>query len=183
MTKLIALIDGSLYSHSVCDHAAWVAGRTGAAVEILHVIGRRETGSPPADLSGSLKLGARTALLEELATLDEQRGKLAQKRGRAILEDAKAKIAAAGVTEVTTRLRIGDLVEAVAECEAEADLVVIGKRGEAADFARLHLGSNLERVARSSRRPLLVAARAFKPIERFLIAYDGGTSSMKAVDT
>jgi nucleotide-binding universal stress UspA family protein len=182
MAKLIALVDGSIYSQSVCDHAAWVARRTGAAVDLLHVLGRRETASVPANLSGNITLGARTALLEELSALDEQRAKLAQKRGRAILEDAKAVIEAAGVAEVTTKLRIGDVVETVIELETGIDMVVIGKRGEAADFAKLHLGSNLERVVRSCHRPIFVAARAFKPIDSFLLAYDGGVSSMKAVD-
>jgi len=182
MAKLIALVDGSIYSQSVCDHVAWVARRTGAAVELLHVLGRRETASAPANLSGNITLGARTALLEELSALDAQRAKLAQKRGRAILEDAKAVIEAAGVGEVTTKMRIGDVVETVTEFEAGAEMVVVGKRGEAADFAKLHLGSNLERVVRSCHRPVFVASRAFKPIESFLIAYDGGTSSTKAVD-
>lgn len=183
MNKLIALVDGSVYSQSVCDHAAWIAKRTGSAVDLLQVIGRRETDSAPANLSGSITLGARTALLEELSALDEQRAKLFQKRGRAILDDAKASIEAAGVKEVTARLRIGDIVEAVAESEATADMVVIGKRGEAADFASLHLGSNLERIVRTCSKPVFVAARAFKPIEKFLIAYDGGTSSLKAIDS
>jgi nucleotide-binding universal stress UspA family protein len=182
MPKLIALVDGSIYSQSVCDHAAWIARKTGAEVELLHVLGRRETGSAPANLSGNITLGARTALLEELSALDEQRAKLAQKRGRAILEDAKAGFEAAGIENVATKLRIGDFVETVAEFEAGADLLVVGKRGEAADFAKLHLGSNLERVVRSSHKPVFVASRAFKPIESFLIAYDGGVSSMKAVD-
>ncbi len=182
MKKLIALVDSSIYAQSVCDHAAWIAQRTGAAVELMHVIGRAETADAPANLSGNITLGARTALLEELSALDEQRAKLSQKHGRAILDDARASIEAAGVAAVTVRLRIGDFVETVAESEADADMVVIGKRGEAADFARLHLGSNLERVVRSSRKPVFVAARAFQPIERFLIAYDGGASSMKAVD-
>ena len=96
MNKLVALVDGSIYSRSVCDHAAWIAQRTGAAVELLHVIGRGEAGSTPTDLSGSIALGARTALLEELSALDEQRAKLAQKRGRAILEDARDILEAAG---------------------------------------------------------------------------------------
>jgi len=182
MNKLIALVDGSVYTQSVCDHAAWIAKRTASAIDLLQVIGRRETESAPANLSGSITLGARTALLEELSALDEQRAKLFQKRGRAILDDAKASIEAAGVKEVTARLRIGDIVETVAESEAAADMVVIGKRGEAADFASLHLGSNLERIVRTCSKPVFVAARAFKPIEKFLIAYDGGTSSMKAVD-
>lgn len=182
MTRLIALIDGSIYSQSVCDHAAWIAGKADASVEVVHVLGRREMPSEPVNLSGSIGLGARTALLEELAELDAQRARLAQKRGRAILDDAKARLTEAGIAAVSTRLRNGEIVETVQEFEKDADLVVIGKRGEAADFARLHLGSNLERVVRSSRKPVLVASRAFKPIRRFLIAFDGGTSAMKAVD-
>lgn len=177
--KIVALVDGSIYSKSICDNAAWIAGRTGAVVELLHVLGRRETAS--SDLSGAISLGARTALLEELSTLDEQRAKLAQKRGRAILEDAQAMLAEAGV-EATMRLRNGDLLEALAEAEKEADLVLVGKRGEAADFAKGHLGSNLERIARSAERPIFVVARSFRPVSRVLIAYDGGPSAMRAVD-
>lgn len=182
MAKIVALVDGSVYAQSVCGYASWLALRTGSPVELLHVLGRRETHTVPSDLSGSITLGARTSLLVELSALDEQRAKLAQKRGRAILEDAKAAVEAAGVTEVMPKMRIGDLVDTVAEYESDADLVVVGKRGEAADFAKLHLGSNMERIVRSSTKPVFVASRAFKPIERFMIAYDGGTSSMKAVD-
>jgi len=179
--KIIALVDGSIYSASVCEHAAWLAARAGAPVELLHVLGRRES-AENSDLSGSIRLGARTALLEELATLDEQRAKLVAHRGRAILEDARAIVERAGVSEITTRLRHGDIVETVAEVEADAAMILIGKRGEAADFAKGHLGSNLERIVRASHKPVVVAARAFRPIEKVLVAYDGGVSAMKAVD-
>lgn len=182
MTKLIALIDGSTYSQSVCDHAAWAAERCSAQVELLHVLGRRDVPGAPADFSGSLSVDSRDTLLAELADLDEQRSKLAQKRGRMLLDDAKLRLEAAGVADVTTRLRNGDLLEAVHEVEASGDLLIIGKRGEAADFAKLHLGSNVERVVRASRKPVLVASRAFKPISRFLIAFDGGPSVMQAVE-
>lgn len=179
--KIIAFVDGSIYSASVCEHAAWVASRTGWAVEILHVLGRRE-GAGKTDLSGSIALGARTALLEELAALDAQRAKLVSHRGRAILEDARAIVDKAGVAEITTRLRQGDIVDTLAEQEAGAELVLIGKRGEAADFAKGHLGSNLERIVRASHRPILVAARAFRPISKVLVAWDGGPSAVRAVD-
>ena len=179
--KIIALVDGSIYSKSVCEQAAWAAKRTGAPVDVLHVIGRRDQAGS-SDLSGSIALGARTALLEELSRLDEQRARLMQQRGRAIVEDGKAVIVAAGVADVTARLRMGDLVNTVAEQESDASLVVIGKRGEAAGFAALHLGSNLERVARASIKPVLVAARAYREISKVLIAWDGGASSQRAVD-
>jgi nucleotide-binding universal stress UspA family protein len=179
--KIVALVDGSIYSASVCEHAAWIAGRTGAPVELIHVLGRREA-SDTHDHSGAIALGARTALMEELAALDAQRAKLISQRGRAILEDAQALLEKAGVTEVTTRLRQGDIVEAVADVEADARVILIGKRGEAADFAKGHLGSNLERIVRASHKPVFVASRAFRPISKVLVAYDGGASAMKAVD-
>ena len=179
--RIIALVDGSIYSASVCDHAAWISQRTGAPVELIHVLGRREVPHTH-DHSGAIALGARTALLQELAELDAQRAKLISHRGRAILDDARAILDKAGVTDVTTRLRHGDIVEAVAEVEGEARVIVIGKRGEAADFARGHLGSNLERIVRASHKPVFVASRAFKPISSVLVAYDGGSSAMKAVD-
>ena len=182
MNKLIALIDGSVYSQSVCDHAAWIATRNNAEVELMHVLGRREVGSSPSNLSGNITLGARTSLLNELSELDAQRAQLAQKIGREILDGAQARIEAGGVANVTTRLRSGDIVETVAELESDADMIVIGKRGVAADFAKLHLGSNLERIARSSQRPVFVSSRAFQPINRFMIAFDGGASSLKAVE-
>ena len=62
------------------------------------MLGRRE--APTGDLSGALRLGARTALLEELAGLDAQRAKLAQARGRAILEDAQGILEKDGVAPV-----------------------------------------------------------------------------------
>ncbi len=181
MTHLIALIDGSGYSQSVRDLTCWVAKRTEASVELMHVLGRRGVGSEPADLSGNLKLGARSALLQELADLDEQKAKLELKRGRLLLEEAKSGLEEAGLSSVTSKLRHGDLIDAIGEFEGDADLIIIGKRGEAADFAKLHLGSNLERVVRSATKPVLVASRAFKPINKFLIAFDGGESAMKAV--
>ena len=93
----------------------------------------------------------------------------------------QAIFSAAGVAS-TASLRRGDLIEAVVEREADAAFVLIGKRGEAADFAKGHLGSNLERVVRAATRPVLVASRSFRTIGRVLIAYDDGPSARRAID-
>lgn len=182
MTKIIAFIDGSIYSQSVCDHAAWAARRMAASVEILHVLGRREMSSVPDVFSFGLATDARNALLCELAAFDEQKGRLAERRGVAILEQAATRIREAGVEDVSTRLLHGDLLVAAQMAEPTADLFVMGKRGEAADFARLHLGSNLERVARAVRKPVLAASRAFAGVERVLVAFDASRSVMQAID-
>lgn len=39
--RVLACIDGSAYANSVCDHAAWMAGRIEAAVEVLNVVEAR----------------------------------------------------------------------------------------------------------------------------------------------
>jgi len=182
MSTLIAVIDGSAYSASVCEHAAWIADRADYEIDLVHVLGRRSVSSEPANLSGSIGLGARSSLLAELAELDAQKARLAQKRGRAILVDAEKLISDRGIKRVHTRLRNGEIVETVQQLEKSADVIVIGKRGEAADFDSLHLGSNVERVIRSTTKPVLVASRQFTPISKVLFAFDGGASSLKAIE-
>jgi nucleotide-binding universal stress UspA family protein len=178
--KILALVDGSIYSESVCRHAAWVAQRLGAPVEVMHVLGRREA-PEKADLSGALQLGARTAILTELAELDAQRAKLALARGHAILDDARTILEADGAGPVSVRLRRGDLLDALADAEPDVRCVVIGKRGAAADFAAGHLGSNLERVARAATVPVLVAPPVFRPITKVLVGWDASPSAEAAV--
>ena len=182
MPRVLACTDGSIYATSVYDHAAWAAERLGGAlVQVLHVLDRAAAATP-ADRSGTIGFDASEELLRELAEVDAERGRVALRRARALLAEAERRLRAAGVAEVALAQRHGSVVEAVAEFEAGADLVVIGKRGEAADFAVGHLGANLERVVRASARPVLVASRAFRPIGRVLIAYDGGPAASKAID-
>jgi len=178
----IALVDGSIYSESVCDHAAWFALRADASVSVIHLISRRSQDNGASNLSGSIGLGARTALLSELAELDGKRAKLAQQRGRAILTDAQERLDEAGITDIVTRLRHGEVVETVQEMEADADLILIGKRGEGQAVDSAQLGSHLERAIRATAKPVLVASRAFHEPKRFLLAFDGGSSALKAID-
>lgn len=181
MSKILVLLDASVYGPSVCDLAAWAARRTAISTELMHILGHRD-GQADQDASGVIGLGARSSLLDELAELDAQRAKLAQQQGRALLEDAQERLSSAGVSDVSTVLRKGDLVQEIAAKELESELLIIGKRGEAADFALLHLGSNLERVVRTSVKPILVAAREFKPIQRALLAFDGSVTALQAVE-
>jgi nucleotide-binding universal stress UspA family protein len=179
MTRILACIDASIYATSVIEHAAWAAERLEAEIEVLHVIQRKDAVAARHDLSGAVGLGAKSALLDELTRIDEAEGKLAQDKGRALLASAKEHLG--GRTGVTLTHRHGDIVETIVEREAEAELVVIGKRGASADFAKGHLGSKVERVVRQSRKAVLVANRAFKQLEGAVIAFDGGPSARKAL--
>lgn len=181
MKRLLAALDLSAYANSVVDHAAWAARRLSASVELLHVHQRPDTVAARHDHSGAMGLGARSNLLAELARLDEAQATLAQEAGRALLDDAVDRLTASGIKGVTTTHRHGDMVEVVIEREAEADLIVIGKRGASGAFATRHLGAKVERVVRQSDRPVLVASRAFRPTGRALIAFDNGPSARRAV--
>ena len=175
--RVVAAIDASAYTGSVCRHAAWAAGRLGAPLSMVHVIDPADRVAP-LDLAGNLILGEREALLRELGELDATRAKLAQQHGRLLLQQARQ---LAGVDTADLRLRHGALVDTLVELEDEVRLFVVGKRGEHADFARGHLGREVERVVRSVHRPLLVASRTFQPIQRVLVAYDGSATTRKAL--
>ena len=177
---ILALIDGSAFSRPVLDLAAWAATRNHAPVHLLHVLPPKSL--PRVDLSGEIGLGARSTLLSQLSALDEQRASLAMLHGRALLDDAAAFLKAAGISRVTSQLRQGDLLESVAGQEAETGLIVIGKRGQSADQARGHLGSNFERIVRATKLPVLMAPRQMREIRRATIAYDGSPSARRALE-
>ena len=179
--RVMAAIDPSVYAASVADHAAWAATRLGAELELLHVIARHP-GMAPLDLSGNLSMDTTQALLGELAALDEQRAKIAQAHGRELLQQLQADVIAKSGVNATLSQRHGGLVDTLLDLEKDTRLIVIGKRGQHADFAKGHLGSNLERVVRAVHRPVLVAAREFRPINRFLVAFDGSATTRTCIE-
>ncbi len=183
---ILACVDGSVYADSVCAMAGWASRQLDAPVHLLHVQPPGSDYAAPTDLSGAIGLGAKSALLEKLTQVDEARGKLDQQKGKVILDHAREQLevhlAQLSSDRVELLHRRGSLVETIAELERSTQLIILGKRGEHADFATLHLGSNLERVVRAAHTPILVAARTFNPIKRFVVAYDGGPSARKALD-
>lgn len=179
--KVLACIDHSSYTPSICDYAGWSAMRLGAPLEFIHVLDRHPEKASSRDYSGSIGLGAQEHLLADLARMDETRSKLAQETGRQLIEAARQRVAAAGVTQPEGRQRHGELVETLSEMEAEARLFVLGKRGETAETAAQHIGSNLERVVRALHRPILVVPKEFRAPRNIMIAFDGSATTRKGV--
>lgn len=182
MATILACTDGSTFASSVYQHAAWAARRLPADVDVLHVIDQHREQSRVRDLSGSIGLDASAELTEELARLDEERGRLARLKGKGILEEARQQLAAAGVKRMNTLQRHGTVGETLAELEPRAELVVIGKCGEQSIMNPGNVGGLLEEIVRLSIRPVLVAQRSFQPVQRFLIAFDNSPSARRAVD-
>jgi nucleotide-binding universal stress UspA family protein len=181
MSQVIACIDGSKLTLAVCDYAAWASRKMDAPLDFLHVLGRSEY-PIPADLSGNIGLGSREHLLQELAELDERRGRVALEQGRLMLDAARARAIADGVPNPTSRQRHGELVDTLIEFEHDIRLLVMGRQGEHGDSAGEHIGSHLENVVRTLHRPILVIPSDYTEPQRILIAFDGSATTRKAVE-
>lgn len=180
---VMAAIDGSSFSENVCDYAAWASLALGAPLEFVHVVDNHSDVPDEANLSGNLRFGARERLMKELSDLDEKRAKINREQGKLMLEAARERAIADGVSDPNTRQRNGTLVETLVELEKDVRLLVVGKRGEQADQATGHLGSNLERVVREMHRPILMVPSAkFKTPQSVMMAFDGSKTARKGVE-
>jgi len=177
----MACIDGSPQAAAVCDCAAWASQRLGASLTLLHVLDRRQF-PVSGDLSGIIGLGSREFLLQELATLDEKRAKLALEEGRMMLDAARQRALSAGVAQPECRQRHGDLVETLRDLQNDTRLLVIGRQGEDSGDDIQHIGSQLESVIRTMHRPILVTVGQFTPPRSLMLAFDGSATTLKGVE-
>ena len=69
MRKMIAFIDGSIYSDSVCDHVIWAADGDQSDVSLFNVIEGAYEIDTPSNFSGNLGADAKNKLLAELSEL------------------------------------------------------------------------------------------------------------------
>jgi nucleotide-binding universal stress UspA family protein len=179
--QVLACIDPSPYATAVCDYASWAAARLGAPLTLLHAIHHRHAEGNARDLSGAIGLGSQESLLDELAEHDRQAAKLAMERGRVLLDGARQRVA--GRTAALSASQVhGPLVDRLVELEPTIRLVVMGRRGENAEVANDHLSSNVERVVRALHRPILVVPQAFTEPRSFMLAFDNGPSTRKALE-
>lgn len=179
--KILACIDASHFSASVCDYAAWIHRRTQAPVQLLHNLEQGPT-VVPNDYSGTIGLGSRETLMQELTDIEAERSRLMLEQGKLMLSAARDRITAAGVAEPEVKQRHGGLTESLIDLEDDIRVLVLGIRGEAHADDDRHLGGHLESVIRSLHKPVLVVNVDFAEPKRVMLAYDGSDASGKALD-
>jgi nucleotide-binding universal stress UspA family protein len=176
--KIVAFLDRSLYAQSVVDHAGWLAWNSGAAVELIQVVSPNEliaAAMPPIRPGGPVVLTNDRTLDEEIAQL--------RKQAATQLEQARERLSASGIADVAVRVLEGDVLQHMRDAAATAAIVVVGKRGEHADLARLPLGANFERLVRHTQTPVLAVSRQFRPIDRMLVGVALDRGAANAVKT
>jgi len=180
--QVIACIDGSKLTESVCDYAAWIAKKTAAPLNLLHTINHHHEAALKTDITGNIGLGSQEQLRDEIARLEAEQSKLKLKQGKLLLEAAKKRVQAAGIEAPVCTKRHGDLIEAVIEMEPLVRVLVLGLRGQVHQDQPQQIGAKLEAIIRSLHKPIFIVNQPFKQPQRLMLAYDGGKAAEKAVD-
>ena len=177
---VLACIDGSAVTESVCDYAAWYARRLNISVGLLHV--SDVAASIRRDLSGAIGINSRQFLLDELSQLDEQRAKVVNSYSNALVQDAKSHIKNQfDDVDVHVYQRRGKLLPAIELFTAHNRAIVMGRRGEDHKHSRINIGSQIETVARASSIPVLICSEKFKEPHSYMIAFDASKTAIKAI--
>jgi nucleotide-binding universal stress UspA family protein len=174
--NILLCTDGSPVADVAAEYAVWLAGQIGAHVHALYITDVRILEGPlMADIAGAFGAQPYPGLIPRMQEIQKE-------KANTILAAAGERCAKAGVPYTVTH-ETGKLVPLMLEHEKRADLVVIGQRGEHAQWVAEMLGSSVERMVRASIKPCVVTPSAFQPVSRMLVAYDGSVSAKKALET
>lgn len=180
--KILLCTDGSLSSQVSYEYAAWLGSFMEVEIEILYVTDQRKVRAMKTqDFSGTIGIDSYQNLLGKLVEIEGESAKLNHQRAKYILEEAESFFIDHDIENIQLTHTTGFLVDQFHKFEPYVDLIILGKRGENADFAPEHLGANTERIIRASHKPCLLTPREFQPINRILLAYDASESCKKAI--
>ena len=175
MFKTILLgTDGSAGAAAATRSAVWLAGQLHARLVALHIMDIRILEGPLlADIAGALGAQPYPALVARVKQFQTE-------RATTILE-AVAKICRDQGVACECVHQTGGLLQTLLQHEPPADLVVLGQRGEHAQWHAELLGASLERLVRGSTKPCLVVPENCQTPQNILIAHDGSAESTKAL--
>lgn len=174
ISSLLVATDGSVYADVATECSAWLASRLGARVTALYVIdARRLTGHFIKHIEEILESFPSEGISERVRDYYRRQGHDALKRAARICERY-------GVT-CLTRLQAGNVVKVVADESAQADLLVIGERGEDEELETGFLGSVSEKLVRKVNRSVLLTGLEVREFRRALLAYDGSEGAREAM--
>ncbi|RSF69825.1 universal stress protein [Acinetobacter baumannii] len=181
MSKIIACIDGSLVTNTVCDYAAWFSDKLNSPIKLLHVIDKPKAKAPQ-DLSGAIGLGSRETLLKELVELEERKGKIELEHGQILLREVKNYLLEKFSIDAQSFQRHGSVLETIMGMEDDIRVLVMGKHGNETEHDSSKIGTHIENVVRALHKPVLITSAPFSPPKSFLIAFDGSQTARKCVE-
>jgi len=176
MNKILVCIDGSNLSKAVCDYGIDIAKKLDLPLVLLNVIEHSNI-SKKVDLSGSIGLGSKDDLLDQLATEEMAQSKQQIAKGKTVLKDMLEYVKSQGFENCTTLQKHGTLYETLDDLSYDLKLAIIGLKGE----SNSAIGSHIEELIRTLNIPIFLVNKEFQPINSMLMAYDGSKYAKKAI--
>ena len=174
ISSLLIATDGSVYADVATECGAWLAARLRARITVLYVIdARRLAGHFIRNISEILESFPSEGITDRVRDYYRKQGNEALKRAASICERYRV--------TCQTDLQTGNVVKIVADASVDADLLVIGARGENEEFETGFLGSVAEKLVRKVNRPVLLTGLQFREFRRALLAYDGSSAAREAM--
>jgi nucleotide-binding universal stress UspA family protein len=170
--KLLVCTDGSPYGDVACQYGFLMATTLKAELKGLHVSDIRMIEGPLlADISGALGAAGYYAGWPQFKNLMEAKGSAIRK---VFLERARN----AGM-EASFTVEVGHPLHVILGQESDADLIILGQRGENEQFGHELIGSIADRVTRLATKSCLVTPGRYEPVKSILAACDGSPISEK----
>jgi len=163
--KILVAVDGSGHARGATEVAADLAGKYGAELVLLHVVGN---GKVPASLAHMLEVEHMTevehpsppnvanvqggiAVMERGSDSREHEEEMKESLAQKILGEAERLAKPKGVSSVSRVTEHGDPVERILDCAARenVDLIVMGTRG-LSDLKGLLMGSVSHKICQLS---------------------------------
>lgn len=176
--KILVCIDGSSLSKAVCDYAIFLAKKLNLPLVLLNVIEHSHT-PKKINLSGSIGLGAKEDLLEQLSDEEQKESKELIKKSKKTLKEFEAYVKDCGITDSQIIQKHGSLEEILNEYSSQAKIAVMGIKGVDSPKSK-KIGNHIKESVRTLNIPVLLVNNDFKPIQSILMAYDGSEFSKKA---
>ncbi|WP_457633210.1 universal stress protein [Oceanithermus desulfurans] len=170
--RLLLATDGSTPALGAERLAGYLAYELEAVLEALYVRDIRLIRMPELMDWGAISM--------PMPVYHEEMEKVLTARAEAVLERVREETEQAGV-KVEPTVRTGVPYQVIVEEARTADLVVLGRAGEASGHEATGLGSTTERVVRTSPTPVLVAPLEPVRPDRLLLAYDGSDPATRAL--
>jgi nucleotide-binding universal stress UspA family protein len=180
---VLVAVDGSPYSMSALRYGLDIAEKGGASLEALFVVDRRKTQMPYMYTGGAYDISYERIYIPpdpQLKEFYERIGNDLRVFGEKIIEQCKQEAEARSVS-FSSCTEEGFPAEIIAEKARCADLLVVGQRGENAEYKRDMVGSTTEDLVRRSVRPVMVCPLETWSIDRILFPYDGSRSAENAL--
>ena len=177
--KILVPVDGSDSAWIALEQAIEIAKEEQAAIHGLYVVDARLLEAPyilamfPYDFYPE----GDPRRLEQAMEVSKR----LHQRGEEILQRLADRCQEAGVP-CETELTDGIVAQVILERAKDADLVVLGRTGEGAQWTGPLLGSVFEAVVRHSPVPVLATHDQVRPIRCILVAYDGSERAKDALN-